>query len=85
MAIQHYDWIEHHASYAPDSLAQQDLHSGRSFTYSQMHRRVEALAGFWSMKPVCSQVIESPPCAITPLTTTKSSLQRPALGPFICP
>jgi fatty-acyl-CoA synthase len=46
MAIQHYDWIEHHASYAPDSLAQQDLHSRRSFTYSQMHRRVEALAGF---------------------------------------
>jgi len=46
MAIQHYDWIEHHASYAPDSLAQQDLHSGRSFTYLQMHRRVESLAGY---------------------------------------
>jgi fatty-acyl-CoA synthase len=46
MDVQQYDWIAHHASYAPDSLAQQDLHSGRSFTYSQMHRRVEALAGF---------------------------------------
>jgi len=46
MDVQQYDWIAHHASYAPDSLAQQDLHSGRSFTYLQMHRRVEALAGF---------------------------------------
>lgn len=46
MDVQHYDWIAHHASYAPDSPAQHDLYSGRSFTYAQMHRRVDALAGF---------------------------------------
>jgi len=41
-----YDWIAHHAAYAPDSLAQEDLYSGRHFTYREMHRRVDALAAF---------------------------------------
>lgn len=46
MDIQHYDWIAHHAAYAPDSLAQEDLYSGRAFSYLQMHQRVDALAGW---------------------------------------
>lgn len=46
MSTPQYDWIAHHASYAPDSLAQHDLHSGRRFTYRQMHERVQALAGW---------------------------------------
>ncbi|TXL74323.1 long-chain fatty acid--CoA ligase [Vineibacter terrae] len=41
-----YDWIAHHASYAPDSLAHEDLHSGRRFTYRQMHQRVDRLAAY---------------------------------------
>ncbi len=44
MDVLQYDWIAHHASYAPDSLAQEDLHSGRRFTYRQMHERVGRLA-----------------------------------------
>jgi len=44
MDVSQYDWIAHHASYAPGSLAQDDLHSGRRFTYRQMHERVDRLA-----------------------------------------
>ncbi len=46
MRVPQYDWIAHHASYAPDSLAQHDLHSGRRFSYRQMHQRVESLAAW---------------------------------------
>ncbi len=46
MDVTQYDWIAHHATYAPDSLAQQDLHSGRRFTYRQMHGRVDRLAAY---------------------------------------
>jgi fatty-acyl-CoA synthase len=46
MSTPQYDWLAHHASYAPDSLAQHDLHSDRRFSYRQMHQRVEALAGW---------------------------------------
>ncbi len=46
MSTPQYDWLAHHASYAPDSLAQHDLYSGRRFTYRQMHERVQALAGW---------------------------------------
>ncbi len=46
MTIPHHDWIAHHAAYAPESLAQVDLHSGRRFTYRQMHERVQRLASF---------------------------------------
>ena len=45
MEVLHYDWIAHHAAYAPDSPAQHDGHSGRHFSYLAMHRRVDALAG----------------------------------------
>jgi len=44
MALQHHDWIAHHARHAPDDLAQKDLYSGRSFTYAQMNARIDALA-----------------------------------------
>ncbi|MEY4863747.1 MAG: hypothetical protein RLZ51_1842 [Pseudomonadota bacterium] len=44
MALQHHDWIAHHARHAPSDLAQKDLYSGRSFTYAQMNARVDALA-----------------------------------------
>lgn len=45
MDVPQYDWIAHHAAFAPGSLAQEDLHSGRRFTYAQMHERVDRLAG----------------------------------------
>ncbi|MFZ9406248.1 MAG: acyl-CoA synthetase [Burkholderiaceae bacterium] len=44
MALQHHDWIAHHARHAPNDPAQTDLYSGRSFTYAQMNARVDALA-----------------------------------------
>jgi fatty-acyl-CoA synthase len=47
MAIPQFDWIAHHAAYGPDRLAQEDLHSGRRFSYREMDRRVTALATFF--------------------------------------
>ena len=46
MEIQHYDWIAYHAGFAPNKPAQEDLYSGRSFSYLQMHQRVDALASY---------------------------------------
>jgi fatty-acyl-CoA synthase len=44
MDVLHYDWIAHHSVVSPGALAQEDLASGRRFTYLDMHRRVDALA-----------------------------------------
>lgn len=40
------DWIAYHAGSAPDRIAMMDLSSGRSFSYQQMHDRVEKAALF---------------------------------------
>jgi fatty-acyl-CoA synthase len=44
MAIPTYDWIAHYASTRGDSVAMEDLATGRSFTYAEFHRRVDRLA-----------------------------------------
>ena len=46
MDVPHYDWIAHHSVISPGALAQEDLVSGRRFTYLEMHRRVDALGAF---------------------------------------
>jgi fatty-acyl-CoA synthase len=44
VAIEHFDWIAHHATARPNVVAQIDLHTGRQFTYGEMHDRVGRLA-----------------------------------------
>lgn len=44
MDVPQYDWIAHHAMVTPGAPAQEDLHSGRRFTYLEMHRRIDAWA-----------------------------------------
>ena len=39
-----YDWIAHHADHRPTKQAVRDLGSGRSFTYAELDRRVDAIA-----------------------------------------
>ena len=39
-----YDWIAHHARFAPDSPAMTDVWSDRAFSYAQMNDRVARLA-----------------------------------------
>ena len=43
--IPHHDWIAGQARLRPDGVATVDLHTGRTFTYAQLHRRVGLLAG----------------------------------------
>ncbi len=45
-AVPAYDWIAYHARVDPQKLAQVDVHSGRRWTYGQMHDRVERCALF---------------------------------------
>jgi fatty-acyl-CoA synthase len=42
--VRAYDWIAYHAGESPEKLAQIDLHSGRRYTYRQMHERTGRLA-----------------------------------------
>ncbi|MCW5746778.1 MAG: long-chain fatty acid--CoA ligase [Alphaproteobacteria bacterium] len=42
--ITYYDWIAHHADRRPQTVAIHDLHTGRSFTYQQLHERAGRLA-----------------------------------------
>ncbi|MEQ8661929.1 MAG: class I adenylate-forming enzyme family protein, partial [Gammaproteobacteria bacterium] len=46
MTLPQYDWIAHHAEFTPAATAMTDLHSGRRYTYGQMHRRVDRLAAW---------------------------------------
>ncbi|WP_326537492.1 acyl-CoA synthetase [Pseudorhodoferax sp.] len=39
-----YDWIAHHATYAPDSPAITDVASGRALSYAQFDARIDRLA-----------------------------------------
>ncbi|MCP3935117.1 MAG: long-chain fatty acid--CoA ligase [Actinomycetia bacterium] len=41
-----YDWIAHHASHRPTREAVRDLGSGRSFTYADLNRRIDAMAAY---------------------------------------
>lgn len=42
--VRAYDWIAHHAANRPRKEAVRDLGTGRSFTYAELHRRVDAMA-----------------------------------------
>jgi fatty-acyl-CoA synthase len=44
MTVRHHDWLAHHANATPDKVAWVDLHSSRSFTYSQAENRSARLA-----------------------------------------
>lgn len=46
MAISAPDWIAHHASFSPDRPAATDVHTGRTFTYSELNDRCARLAQF---------------------------------------
>src|SRR5690242_7377373 len=41
----YYDWIAHHADRRPAQLAIDDLQTKRKFTYADLDRRIERLAG----------------------------------------
>src|SRR5690242_14407796 len=41
----YYDWIAHHAGRRPQQLAIDDLQTGRKFTYAELDRRADRLAG----------------------------------------
>jgi len=43
-AIRAYDWIDHHAKNRPSKEAVRDLATGRTFTYADLDRRVDAMA-----------------------------------------
>ena len=42
----YYDWIAHHAHRRPKQLAINDLQTNRTFTYAELHRRTDRLAGW---------------------------------------
>ncbi len=43
--IPYFDWIAHHAGRRPNQLAIHDLHGGRKFSYADLDRRIDRLAG----------------------------------------
>ncbi|MCA0303387.1 MAG: long-chain fatty acid--CoA ligase [Proteobacteria bacterium] len=43
--IPYFDWIAHHAGRRPAQPALHDLHTGRKFTYAELDRRIDRLAG----------------------------------------
>lgn len=45
-AVRAYDWISNHAQTRGEKEALRDLGTGRSFTYGELHRRVDALAAY---------------------------------------
>jgi fatty-acyl-CoA synthase len=45
LAVRYYDWIAHHGRRTPDKTGAIDLASERSFTYSQLDKRISRLAG----------------------------------------
>lgn len=46
MTIPYYDWISHHAMRTPQKAASIDLSSGRTFSYLELDRRINAIAAF---------------------------------------
>ena len=45
-AVRAYDWIAHHTLHRPTRTAVRDLGTGRSFTYADLDRRVDAMAAY---------------------------------------
>ncbi len=45
-SVRAYDWIAHHTSHRPNNEAVRDLGSGRSFSYAELDRRVDAMAAY---------------------------------------
>lgn len=45
--VRAYDWIRHHAANRPAKEAIRDLGTGRSFTYAQLDRRIDATAAYF--------------------------------------
>src|SRR5262245_39662472 len=48
----HYDWIAHHAHRRPRQLAISDLQTSRKFTYADLHRRTDQLAGWLAARGI---------------------------------
>ena len=44
--VRAYDWISHHTNHRPGKEAVRDLGSGRSFTYAELDRRIDAMAAY---------------------------------------
>jgi fatty-acyl-CoA synthase len=47
-AVRAYDWIEHHAANRPGHEAVRELATGRSFTYADLDRRIDAMAVYFT-------------------------------------
>ena len=45
-AVRAYDWIAHHTMHRPTKEAVRDLGTGRSFTYAELDRRIDAMAAY---------------------------------------
>ncbi|MCB0990198.1 MAG: AMP-binding protein, partial [Acidimicrobiales bacterium] len=45
--VRAYDWLDHHAANRPAKEAVRDLGTDRSFTYADLDRRADALAGYF--------------------------------------
>ena len=45
--VRAYDWIAHHAANRPGKEAVRDLGTGRSFTYAQLDRRIDAMTAYF--------------------------------------
>src|SRR5437660_2389310 len=48
----YYDWIAHHAHRRPKQLAINDLQTNRKFTYADLHRRADQLAGWLAARGI---------------------------------
>ncbi len=46
--VRAYDWLAHHSAHRPDKEAVRDLATGRSFTYSDLDQRADALAAYFA-------------------------------------
>ena len=47
-AVRAYDWIGHHVANRPTKEAVRDLGTGRSFSYAELDRRVDAMAAYFA-------------------------------------
>ena len=45
-AVRAYDWVSHHSNHRPGKEAIRDIGTGRSFTYSELDKRVDNLAAY---------------------------------------
>jgi fatty-acyl-CoA synthase len=47
-AVTAYDWISHHADHRPAKEAIRELGTGRTFTYAELDRRIDAMAAYFT-------------------------------------